>query len=138
MNKVICASGYFNPLHVGHIQYLKAARALGDSLIVIINNDDQVKLKGSIPFMSEDDRAVIIKELACVNAVIIAVDKDSTVNATLELVRPSVFANGGDVTPDNFREAETCKKLKITPVFGVGGATKIQSSSALLGRCIPK
>ncbi len=121
----VCTSGYFNPLHIGHIRLIQEAKALGDWLTVIVNNDDQVLLKGSKVFMSEIERCQIIKALACVDEVILSVDNDRTVCKTLTLISPDIFAKGGDSTPDNVPEQAICKV-----VFGVGGG-KIQSSSWL-------
>ena len=67
MTRIVVVSGYFNPLHVGHLDYLESAKKLGDFLIVIVNNDDQVKIKGSTPFMSLEDRIRIVKSLDCVS-----------------------------------------------------------------------
>src|SRR5688500_13878685 len=101
---IVCASGYFNCLHRGHIRYLEAAKALGTKLVVIVNNDLQVKLKGSTPFMNENERLEIIKALRCVDAALLSIDVDRTVSKTLELVQPHIFANGGDVAKENCRE----------------------------------
>jgi cytidyltransferase-like protein len=137
--KIVIASGYFNPLHIGHIRYLKAAKALGDYLVVIVNNDKQVALKGSVPFMQEKDRWEIVKSLKFVDRAIISIDDDRTVIATIEqycygYYYKTVFANGGDVIEDNCREAEFCMLNGIELVYGVGGNTKERSSSELLAR----
>lgn len=129
---IVCASGYFNPAHIGHIRYLQAAKSLGTHLVVIVNNDLQVKLKGSIPFMNEDERLEIIQSLRCVDSAVLSIDKDRTVSKTLELVQPHIFANGGDVAFEDCREASVCDRLGIYMVFGVGGSEKLQSSSNLL------
>lgn len=131
---IVCASGYFNPLHEGHINYLNEARGLGDELYVIVNNDHQVWLKGSTPFMSLRQRQLIVDNLKCVTRAYGCVDTDRTVCKTLELLKPNIFANGGDVIEENCGEAEICRKLGIKMVFGVGGTEKIQSSSSLLER----
>jgi rfaE bifunctional protein nucleotidyltransferase chain/domain len=133
--KIVVASGYFNPLHEGHIKYLEEAKKLGDYLIVIVNNDNQVKIKGSIPFMSDIERANIIKALKVVDDVIISVDEGGSVCKTLEKIKPNVFAKGGDRTFDNIPEKEVCEALGIDMVFGVGGE-KTQSSSTLLKSAI--
>jgi len=130
--KKVCVSGYFNPLHFGHIQLFQNAKALGDYLIVIINNDQQVKLKGSIPFMKATERAEIIKNLKMVDEVIISIDEDKTVCKTLEKAHPDIFANGGDRKNTNdIPEAEVCNRLGIEMIFNVGGE-KSQSSSELI------
>lgn len=128
---VIAASGYFNPLHVGHLKYLEEAKRLGDRLVVIVNSDYQVQLKGSVPFMREDDRLKIIKALRCVDDAIIAIDKDGTVKKSIEFLKPDVFAKGGDRTAGNTPECGICDRLGIEIIFGVGGE-KIRASSELI------
>lgn len=125
------ASGYFNPIHIGHIRYLKAAKKLGDELVVIVNNDNQVKVKCSDPFMNDKERMEIVANLKCVDRVVLSIDKDKSVRKTLKMIKPDIFATGADRTIFNIPERETCKKLGIKMVFGLGGK-KIQSSSKLL------
>ena len=127
----VCVSGYFNPLHKGHIRYFKEARALGDYLIVIVNTDRQVKLKGSKPFMDQDERLEIVSAVKYVDKAVLSIDEDKSVVQTLKLVKPDIFAKGGDRTIDNIPEKEICDKLGIKLVEMVGG-TKVQSSSSLL------
>ena len=129
--KIVAVSGYFNPLHPGHIKLFEAAKNLGEYLVVIVNNDEQVKLKGSTLFIDEKERMKIISALRVVDNVILSVDKDRTVCKTLELIKPDIFANGGDRTKNNIPETAICKKLGCKMVFNVGGG-KIQSSSWLL------
>ena len=128
---VVVASGYFNPLHIGHIRYLRDAKKLGTKLVVIINTDRQARLKGSFPFMREKERAEVVSSLKFVDDVILAIDRDKTVCKTLEFIRPDIFAKGGDRTLKNIPEREICEKLSIKMVFGVGGE-KVQSSSWLI------
>jgi cytidyltransferase-like protein len=131
--KVVCVSGYFNPLHVGHISLLRGAKELGDDLVVIVNNDNQVKVKGSVPFMSEDERAEIIRNLRMVDEVFVSIDQDKTVCKTLEHINPDIFANGGDRNdPKDIPEKEICDRLNIELIFGVGGDSKQQASSVLI------
>lgn len=134
---VVVASGYFNPLHVGHIRYLEEAKKLGTKLIVIINTDKQAKLKGSLQFMGEKERAEIVSALNSVDEVFLSIDKDKTVCRSLEFIKPDIFAKGGDRILDNIPEKEICEKLGIKMVFNVGGG-KIQSSSWLLNKHISK
>lgn len=127
----VAVSGYFNPLHVGHLEMIEQAKKIGDYLIVILNNDFQVGVKGRIPFMPEEDRMKIIKSLRCVDEVFLSVDKDLTVCKSLELVKPDIFANGGDrKTLDDIPEYDICNKLNIKMVDGLG--LKIRSSSTLI------
>ena len=128
--KVIAASGYFNPLHKGHVEYLEKAKSLGNYLVVIVNSDHQRALKGSKEFMKEDERMAIVAALRCVDEVIIAIDKDATVCETLRVVKPQIFAKGGDRFTSEIPEAAVCNELGIEMVDGLG--EKIQSSSWLL------
>lgn len=141
MKKIVITSGFFNPLHIGHINLIRKAKELGDFLVVIVNNDAQVKIKGSVPFMPEQERIEIIKALRYADDVVLAVDKDGTVAESLIVIAkkyPSVeliFAKGGDRNSGNIPENETkaCKDFNIVVVNGVGGG-KVQSSSWLLSK----
>lgn len=128
--KIVATSGYFNPLHKGHVEYLERARLLGDKLVVIVNNDLQRALKGSKEFMDEDERMQIVRALRCVDQVVLSIDNDSSVCKTLEMVNPDIFAKGGDRFATEIPEAEVCRRLNIKMVDGLGN--KIQSSSWLL------
>ncbi len=137
MKKIVITSGYFNPLHRGHIELMERAKKLGDVLVVIVNNDDQVKVKGSIPFMSEQERMKIIRGLRYPDEVILSVDKDASVAKSLEYVckmHPGkvFFAKGGDRDINNIPEAErvVCQRFGIQVINNVG--KKVQSSSWLL------
>lgn len=139
---IVITSGYWNPLHEGHLDYLEAARTQGDFHICIVNNDEQVRLKGSNPFMNELQRLRIISALRCVNLGIISIDVDRTVCSTIiRLVREFqkrgpfkwVFCKGGDRNESNIPEANICRDLGIQMTFDVGGG-KTQSSSELIRR----
>ena len=131
-NKIIVAvSGYFDPIHVGHLEYLRMAKELGDSLVVIVNNNYQCKLKKGKHFMDENDRVEIVKALRFVDEVFLSVDKDRTVCKSLEEIKPDVFANGGDRATSEVPETPVCKKFNIKMVDGLGD--KIRSSSSLTG-----
>jgi len=129
-NKTVCVSGYFSPLHVGHLDLFRKAKRMGGKLIVIVNNDKQQMLKNKKIFMTEDDRAKIVGSLKMVDEAIISIDDDRTVCKTLELVKPDIFVNGGDRTIRNVPETKICNKLGIKMIFGAG--KKIRSSSELL------
>ena len=127
----IAVSGYFDPIHVGHLEYLKMAKSLGDILIVIVNNNHQCVLKKGKFFMHENDRLEIVKAIKYVDEVVLSVDQDKTVCKSLELIRPNIFANGGDRSTDEVPETSVCKKYEIEMVDGLG--EKIRSSSSLTG-----
>ena len=135
--KAVIVSGYFNPIHKGHIEYFHLAKKKGDKLFVIINNDFQRSLKKSKKFMLEEERLLIVKELSITDKVILSNDKDLTVTKTLEKINKDFshkydfyFANGGDQKNEIIPEREVCKKLGIELIEGLG--KKIQSSSWLL------
>ena len=128
---LVVASGYFDPLHVGHIEYLELAKKLGDKLIVIINNDIQAQIKKNRSFMNEQDRMKIISSLKCVDEVFLSIDTDKTQCKSLEFLKPNIFANGGDRTNDEIPETNICKKLNIKIIDGLG--EKIRSSSNFTG-----
>jgi D-beta-D-heptose 7-phosphate kinase/D-beta-D-heptose 1-phosphate adenosyltransferase len=127
--KIVAASGYFDPIHVGHIEYLKLAKNLGTKLIVILNNDEQAKLKKGKSFMPLEERKIILESLKFVDEVFISIDKDSTVCKSLEKIKPNIFAKGGDRFSNEIPEAKICKELNIKIIDGLG--EKIQSSSNL-------
>ena len=137
---LVIVSGYFNPLHEGHIEYLNRSKALGDFLFVIVNNDYQRSLKGSKPFMKEEQRRTILKNIKSVDDVIVAIDENKFVDRTIELIVRELgdkfdrilFTNGGDQTAETIGEKEVCERLGIEMVFGLGD--KIQSSSWLLNK----
>lgn len=130
---VVAVSGYFNPLHVGHLDMITKAAKLGDKLVVIVNNDKQVKLKGSVPFMSEADRVRVIGSLKGVDEVFLSIDKDKTVCRSLTKIKPNIFANGGDRhSIGDVPEYPICKKFGIKMVDGLG--KKIRASSEMIAR----
>jgi len=132
MEKIVCVSGYFNPLHIGHIEYFEKSKALGDKLVVIVNNDKQSILKKGTSFMKEDERLKIIRSLRIVDMAILSIDDDRTVCKTLRSVRPHIFANGGDQFNDKIPEKTVCDELNIQLFDNLG--EKIQSSSWLLSK----
>ena len=131
-NKIrVAVSGYFDPIHIGHLEYLRMAKELGDSLVVIVNNNYQCKLKKGKHFMDENDRVEIVKALRFVDEVFLSVDNDRTVCKSLEEIKPDIFANGGDRVTSEVPETPICKKFNIKMVDGLGD--KIRSSSSLTG-----
>ena len=139
MKKAVIVSGYFNPLHKGHLDLFENAKEHGDLLIVIVNNDIQRELKGSKFFQDQDERIRIIRALHMVDMAWISIDKDSTQNETLKLMVDKfhgsmklAFANGGDQNNESIPEKEICRQFGIELIDGLGD--KIQSSSWLLGQ----
>ena len=136
MNKIVITSGYFNPVHKGHLELFYNAKEVGD-VWVIVNNDHQRKLKGSKEFMLEDERLEIITALKVVDVALLSIDKDKTQCATLKYIGENYgdthqlyFANGGDQDNSSIPEVDVCNEFNITLIDGLGG--KIQSSSWLL------
>jgi cytidyltransferase-like protein len=137
---LVIASGYFNPVHKGHIEYLTRSKELGDKLFVIVNNDLQREMKGSREFMSEDERKFIVESLKPVDWVVVSIDKNRLVDKSVEMIHALykdefenfIFTNGGDQTEQTIGEKLVCQKLNIKMVFGLGD--KIQSSSWLLNK----
>ena len=134
--KVVIVTGGFDPLHSGHIAYFKAAKELGDHLVVGVNSDEWLARKKGRPFMSFAERCAIIKELDCVDEVIGFNDSDDTacgaifqVLSTVGSQTKVIFANGGDRTKDNIPEMIY---NDVEFVFGVGGTDKKNSSSWIL------
>jgi len=127
---VVAVSGYFDPLHVGHLECMQLAKKLGDKLVVIVNNDEQAISKKGYVFMPLEERVKIIKAIRWVDDVFVSIDKDRTVCKSLEKLKPDIFAKGGDRTADEIPEKEICDKLGIHIVDGLG--KKIQSSSSLI------
>ena len=129
--KKVAISGYFDPIHVGHLEYIEMSKKLGNYLIVIVNNNKQCVLKKGKPFMDEMDRIKIIKAIKWVDEVFLCVDEDSTVCKSLEKIKPDIFTNGGDRNKIECPEAVVCRKYGIELIDGLGN--KIRSSSDLTG-----
>tara|TARA_B100000902_G_scaffold96764_1_gene99442 strand:- start:35 stop:442 length:408 start_codon:yes stop_codon:yes gene_type:complete len=127
----IAISGYFDPIHVGHVEYINNAKKLGDWLIVIVNNNKQCALKKGKHFMDEKDRVLIVKNIKAVDEVFLSIDDDKTVCKSLKEVNPDVFANGGDRKNYEIPESTVCKENNIEIIDGLG--EKIRSSSDLTG-----
>jgi cytidyltransferase-like protein len=139
MKKLVIVSGYFNPIHKGHLEYFQNARALGDELLVIVNSDLQRELKGSKAFQDETERLFIVSNIKAVDRALISIDKDRTVCTTLAHISGDLggeyrlaFANGGDQNNDTIPERPVCEQLGIELLDGLGD--KIQSSSWLLNK----
>jgi D-beta-D-heptose 7-phosphate kinase/D-beta-D-heptose 1-phosphate adenosyltransferase len=137
MKNIVLITGGFDPLHSGHIAYFKAARALGDILVVGVNSDAWLTRKKGSPFMPYKERAEIVRNIVGVDFVIDFNDDDGSAKHALWMVRQSypqdiiVFANGGDRTQTNIPEMDSGID-NVEFVFGVGGENKMNSSSWIL------
>lgn len=130
MTKIVCISGGFDPIHLGHARLIKEAATYGN-LIVILNSDEWLKRKKGYTFMDWFSRSEILMNIKGVTGVSAVDDKDGTVCEALRRIKPDFFANGGDRFPDNTPELQVCTELKIKPLFNIGGG-KIASSSELV------
>jgi len=135
--KAIIVSGYFNPLHKGHLELFEKAKESGDQLWVIVNSDFQRALKGSKEFMDENERLIIVRAIGMVDKALISMDKDKTQSDTLAYLADKYsidyelyFANGGDQNNASIPEVPVCREKGIGLLEGLGD--KIQSSSWLL------
>jgi|TARA_R110001583_G_scaffold17029_1_gene69434 cytidyltransferase-like protein len=137
MSKVIIVSGYFNPIHKGHLEYFEKSKEHGNQLWVIVNNDIQRELKGSKEFQKEDERLTIVRAIKTVDFATLSIDKDRTVIESIRQIHADLgknhslyFANGGDQNNNSIPEARICEELGVHLIDGLGN--KIQSSSWLL------
>ena len=138
--RLVIVSGYFGPIHVGHLDMIEAGAAAGDELFVIVNNNLQQEMKKGKVIIDEADRLRIVEALRVVDHAMIAVDQDGTVCASIEAIAEKfpdhkiTFGNGGDDRKNNDEvpETEVCNRYNIDMVFGMGGLNKADSSSRLI------
>ena len=137
MRKIVLVTGGFDPLHSGHIEYFKSAKKLGDLLVVGINSDSWLSRKKGAPFMPDQERNGIVKNLSMVDRTIFFNDRDGSAKEAIRDLRalyPNdqiIFANGGDRTQENIPEMDI-KDDNLVFAFGVGGENKMNSSSWIL------
>jgi D-beta-D-heptose 7-phosphate kinase/D-beta-D-heptose 1-phosphate adenosyltransferase len=158
---VVAVSGGFDPIHIGHVRMFERARALGNRLVVILNNDNWLRAKKQHIFMPDHERKEILEALRAVDEVVLTghevnpIDPNATpeanarkmsVSADLARIKPDIFANGGDRNAKNaadptsslYHDINTCKEIGAEMVFNIGDGGKIQSSSWLLADYIKK
>ncbi len=139
---IVAVSGGFDPIHIGHIRLFQEARALGDELVVILNNDNWLMKKKGYVFMPLKERKEILEALEAVDRVIItnhpSNPQDMSVCEELRELAPNIFANGGDRKEDNVPEAKVCAEIGCEMVFNVGEGGKVQSSSWLVAEYVNK
>ena len=128
--KIICISGGFDPVHIGHLRMMQEASRYGE-VVAIVNSDKWLMRKKGYIFMPFRERCEIIEGFACVTTTTYVNDSDNTVCEALKRLKPDYFANGGDRKTDNTPEMDVCEELGIEMLWGVGGG-KIRSSSTLV------
>ncbi len=144
--KIVAVSGGFDPLHIGHVRMFREAKKMGDTLVVVLNNDNWLRKKKGYAFMPAKERKELIEAIQCVDKVILSKHppnpKDMSISRELSSLRPHIFANGGDrnkkdaANPNSslFKDIRTCERTGIKIVYNVGKGGKIQSSSWLLAK----
>jgi cytidyltransferase-like protein len=136
---VVVLSGYFNPIHPGHISMILDAKEYADKLVIIVNTDEQAKRKGAVPFLDEWGRCEIVRNIKGVDEAFLAVDSDGTVIKSLEKIKIDYrgekifFANGGDRSPQEaaIPEVKFCEANGIVLIYGVGDDKRYSSSSLI-------
>jgi len=142
----VVASGYFDPIHSGHINYLREAKKLAGAkgeLIVILNNDKQAVLKKGSFFMPVKERKVILESIKYVDRVVVSEDRDRSVKRTLKRIHPNIFAVGMDNYKNKLLEKEVTEKLGIKVVDRLARKLVIhpsmkQSSSKIIKNYLAK
>ena len=136
--KVVIVSGYFNPLHGGHLDMIESAARMGDKLIVIVNNDKQQLIKKGKIILDEANRLRLMRSLKGVDEAVLSIDEEPPVINTLEMIATQhpgdelLFANGGDrSTGKVVPETEVCERYGIEMVFDAGGTDKADSSTRI-------
>jgi cytidyltransferase-like protein len=128
---VILVSGGFDPLHVGHVEYIEKASSYG-RVVVALNSDEWLVRKKGYVFQSWEERAKILASLKAVSQVVKVKDEDGTVCEAIKRLKPEYFGNGGDRGPTNTPESELCSKLGVKTLYGLG--KKVQTSSGLVNK----
>ena len=135
--KIIINSGYFDPLHIGHLECMELSKKLGNKLVIILNNDDQCIMKKGKAFMPQEEKKKILESLKYVDEVFISTDKDASICESIKVIAKKyngeniIFAKGGDRFVYEIPETKLCRKLGIKVMDGLG--KKIKSSSELTG-----
>ena len=137
-------SGGFDPVHIGHVRMFEEAKKLGDELVVLLNNDNWLKLKKGFVFMPEHERKEIIEAFKAVDRVILSSHKKNTKDISIakdiKTLRPHIFAKGGDRHTGNLPTPEVlvCNEIGCKIVNGIGYGGKVQSSSELVKKSAEK
>ncbi|MEK7128113.1 MAG: adenylyltransferase/cytidyltransferase family protein [Patescibacteria group bacterium] len=142
--KIVMVSGGFDPVHIGHVRMFEEAKKLGDELVVLLNNDNWLKLKKGFVFMPEHERKEIIEAFKAVDRVILSSHKKNTKDISIakdiKTLRPHIFAKGGDRHTGNLPTPEVlvCNEIGCKIVNGIGYGGKVQSSSELVKKSAEK
>lgn len=142
--KVVMVSGGFDPVHIGHVRLFKEAKKLGDTLVVVLNNDNWLHYKKGYAFMPEHERKEIIEAFEAVDRVVLSSHKKNTkdisISKELRSIRPHIFAKGGDRHHGNIPTPEVlvCEEIGCTIISDVGFGGKVQSSSELVRKSVLK
>ena len=137
--KIVICSGGFDPVHSGHIAYFRAAKNLGNLLVVGVNSDEWLTRKRGKPFMPLEERLTVIQSIRFVDYTMKFNDDDDSARHLIKNVKlmwpgeEFIFANGGDRNETNNRESDV---TDVEFVFGVGGSHKMNSSSCILKKWI--
>ncbi len=146
---VVTVSGGFDPIHPGHIRMFKEAKAMGDKLVVILNNDNWLMKKKKFVFMHEQERKEVIEAIRWVDEIVVSKHprhpegaEDMSVSNEIKELKPNIFANGGDRNENNAKDPNSslywdlkmCQKVDCKMIFNVGKGGKIQSSSSLVDK----
>ncbi|MGL5460783.1 MAG: adenylyltransferase/cytidyltransferase family protein [Cetobacterium sp.] len=134
MKTIVAVSGGFDTLHIGHIELFKKAKSLGEDveLVVILNTDEFLLKKKGFVFMPLQERKTLLESIKYIDRVFVSIDKDNTVQRSIEAIKPNIFANGGDRHNGEIPEKAICDKYNIKLVDGLGD--KIQSSQWLTNK----
>ena len=136
--KIVMVSGGFDPVHIGHVRMFEEAKKLGDELVVLLNNDNWLRLKKGYVFMEEQERKEILLAFKAVDRVILSSHeentKDISISKDLLALRPHIFAKGGDRHSGNIPtpEVTVCEQIGCEIVNDIGWGGKVQSSSELV------
>jgi cytidyltransferase-like protein len=138
--KIVAVSGGFDPIHIGHVRMFERAKALGDELVVILNNDNWLVKKKGYAFMPQEERKEVIESLRPVDRVVITSHepnpRDMGVSAEIRKLKPHVFGKGGDRNPGDVpipgSEISVCEEIGCEVVYNLGRGGKVQSSSWLV------
>lgn len=120
--RVVAVAGGWDPLHPWHIRHMKLARKLGDWLVVIVDNDDNLIKKKGFAYYPQEWRIELLRDYSFINQIVLNIDHSGCCAETLNIIKPDVFAKGGDRTPDNMpeREIQVCREIGCRIIYGIG------------------